>query len=135
MVREANSGPTHAALHPTAATLLACLTWLMDHSDALLCASRLLGGDLSARRTARLIEAAANQTTVSRLFLADLDWLHGLLTLRPVGDPDAIESAFFADIDPADPAIFEICSRAEELRTHIDAVRAEAEAIRAKRCA
>lgn len=116
-------------------TLLTCLTWLMDHSDALLCASRLVGGDLSARRTARLIEAAASQTTVSRLFLADLDWLHGLLLLRNADDPDSIEAACFADIDPADPAIFEICALAEELREHIDAVRGEAQVLRAKRCA
>lgn len=116
-------------------TLLTCLTWLMGHSDALLCASRLLGGDLSARRTARLIEAAASQTTVSRLFLADLDWLHGLLSIRNADDPDSIEAACFADIDPADHAIFEICALAEELREHIDAVRGEAQALRAKRCA
>jgi len=116
-------------------SLLACLSWLILHNDALLNAARLLGGEFSARRVARIIDAASRQTTVSRLFLSDLDWLHGLLTLRHVGDPDRIETAFYAAVDPMDPAVEEICLLAEALREHIDAIRAEAQAIRAKRSA
>lgn len=114
-------------------SLLACLSWLILHHDALLSAARLIGGELSARRVARIIDAASNQTSVSRLFLNDLEWLYDLFTLRHVGDPDRMESTFFAEVDPGDPAVEEVCLLSEALREHIDAIRTEAELIRAKR--
>lgn len=110
--------------------LIACLSWLLEHREALLCAARLLGGANAARRVGRILAATGDQVTITRLFLVEMDWLHGLLSLEHVGDPDREETAYFQEIDPEDPAVAEICELTEALREHISALRTEAQAIR-----
>lgn len=112
--------------------LLACLEWLFAHQNALLSSAQLLGGDRAVRRVARLIEAAPHQTAMTRSFARELDWLHGLLTLRNVDDPESTEALHFAAIDPAHPVIWEICSLSEALANHIAAAIEEAQHVQAK---
>lgn len=111
--------------------LLACLEWLFAHQNALLSSAQLLGGELAARRVARLIEAASHQTTMTRSFARELDWLHGLLTLRNVDDPESTEALYFTAIDPAHPVVWEICSLSEALANHVAAVIEEVRHVRA----
>ncbi len=111
--------------------LLACLNWLIAHHDALRSSAHLLGGNAAAKRVERLIDAASRQTTASRLFMAELDWLHGLLTLQNVGNSDSIEALCFGGIDPESPVVWEICLLSEALAEQIAAVRAEAQRVRA----
>lgn len=115
--------------------VLACLSWLLAHHDALICSARLLGGDIAAKRAGRILDAVPRQTTVTRSFLCDLSWLHGLLTLEHVGDPDSDAAAYFSEIDPANPAFSEVCLLAERLGEHIVALRLELHAHRANRAA
>lgn len=58
-----------------------------------------------------------------------------MLTLEHVGDPDSDAAAYFSDIDPANPALSEVCLLAESMGEHIVALRLELQALRANRAA
>lgn len=62
--------------------------------------------------------------------MSEFDWLHGLLTLQNVGNPDSIEALCFCGIQPESPVVWEICLLSEALAEHIDVVRAEAQRVR-----
>lgn len=106
-------------------SFISCLVWVLEHRDALTCAARLLGGEPAARRLMRILDAAPHQTHPTRRCLRELIWLHALLSLENVGDPDQVETECFFEIDPADPSIEEICLLTEALRDHLASISAE----------
>ncbi|WP_074221780.1 hypothetical protein [Rhodovulum sp. ES.010] len=89
--------------------------FIAAHADALLNASHLLGGTPARRRYEALIGEIRDGTKLTRRMRQGLVDLHALLTLQHVGDPDRIETACFAEIDPADPVVEDICCLAASL--------------------
>lgn len=71
------------------------------HGAALADAAHRLGGRTASARVFLLIEALRSATRLTRLQRRQLIKFHELLSLKNVGDPDAIETALFAEIDPA----------------------------------
>ena len=86
-----------------------------NHGTACTNASLILGGQRSQARTVGLIFTFREATRLSRHQKAELVHLHRLLTLDFVGHPDAEETAFFAEIDPGDPIVEEICLLSDRL--------------------
>jgi hypothetical protein len=113
-------------LHMTlTAAVLQLLSWLNDHGDALHSACQLLGGASRASRTARLLEDLRANPQITERVRRELRILHGLLALEHVHDPDREEHGFFAEIDPADPVVYEICALTDGLEGHLAACDAE----------
>lgn len=113
-------------LHITlTAAVLQLLIWLNEHADALQSASLLLGGASRARRTARLLEDLRADPEISGRVRRELRILQELLALEHVHDPDRDEHAFFSEIDPADPVVYELCALTDGLAEHLSAYDAE----------
>lgn len=102
---------------PTA--LASCKEFLIAHQEALQSAARLLGGPCAARRADRLVLGLCEASGLSLRLRTELDWLHGLLTLKNVADFGSTEAAQFALIDPASPVVEEICLLADTLQGHL----------------
>ncbi len=85
------------------------------HGTAVLNAAALLGGPAAHRRCLRLVSAIAESASLSRPLRQELVWLHQLIALDHVGDPDSEETARFAMIDLLDPRVEEICLEADQL--------------------
>lgn len=96
--------------------------FLQCHAEALISAAALLGGRPAVARTARLIEDVAEARTLTRRLRRELKGLHRLLSLQCVGDIDSLEAACFAVIDPASPAVEEICLLCDELTERLEAL-------------
>lgn len=111
-------------LHPAVTMLLA---WVFQHHDALLNASILLGGQPAHRRTARVLAELLTNHEVTRRVVCELSQLHRLLTLERVDDPDSEEAIFFAEIDPADPVVYDLCALADGLGHRLEAIRDESD--------
>ncbi|MFY2826590.1 hypothetical protein [Ruegeria sp. MALMAid1280] len=105
----------------------ALLTFIQDYNEALQNASLLLGGQFALRRVQFLIDHLATQRSLTRRAKLDLVAMHKLLTLQNVGDPERIETALFANIDPADPVVEELCLLSDALLDHMRAVDTEAD--------
>lgn len=104
------------------ASLLMLLSWLSDNADALMNASQLLGGVRAARRTARLLDDLRRQPALNTRVRRELRALRDLLTLEHVDDPNREDGAFFAQIDPADPIVYDLCMLQEGLDEHLGAL-------------
>ena len=109
-------------LHPAVAMLLA---WIFEYREALLNASMLLGGPPAQRRAARLLADILSNGEVNRRLIAELSWLHRLLTLEHASDPDRDEAVYFAAIDPADPVVYELCILADGLGDRLESIQDE----------
>ena len=86
-----------------------------QHGEACINATLILGGQRSCTRTAGLVANIRETARISRHMKTELVHLHRLLTLDHVGHPDAGETAFFAEIDPGDPLVEEICLLSDRL--------------------
>ena len=85
------------------------------HGEALAEAAHMLGGRAASGRVYMFIDAvrdAARLTKVQRRQLVDF---HKLLTPENVGDPERVETSFFAQIDPASDSVHACCLLAERL--------------------
>lgn len=91
--------------------------FLCEHGAALASAANLLGGAPASGRVLLLIEALREARRLTRAHRRQLVALHELLTLRHAGDPERIETARFADIDPDAAEVEQICLLAEALET------------------
>ncbi|MGC9419118.1 MAG: hypothetical protein ACP5EN_09105 [Rhodovulum sp.] len=89
--------------------------FFFEHASALLNASLLLGGEPAYRRSQALIEDIRQGTKMTRRMRERLVDLHALLALQNVGDPERVETACFAAIDPADPIVEDLCLLADAL--------------------
>lgn len=103
---------------PTRAAETALIRFLLDHAQALVSAAALLGAQPAVRRTARLLEELIDAPRLTRRLRRELVELHRLLSLDRVADPESIEAACFAQIDPASPDVEKICALADGMRFH-----------------
>ena len=93
-----------------ASAMLQLLVYFTTYRDGLADAAELLGGPVAARRVHNLVDAlSVPQPRMTRWIGRELVALHRLLTLHDVGDFDRPEAFYFSLIDPADPAIADIC--------------------------
>ena len=96
--------------------------FLSERLCALRSAALLLGGAQAARRFDRLASALLDALCLTHRLRRELDWLMSLLTLERVDVYDADEAACFATIDPASPAVEEICLVTDALQEHLMAL-------------
>lgn len=89
--------------------------FLRDQGGALAKAAHRLGGRAASARVFLLCDAVHSAVRLTQAQKRQLVDLHQLLTLENVGDPDRIESALFAEIDPGSPFVDECCQLAEKL--------------------
>ncbi|WP_432256609.1 hypothetical protein [Limimaricola sp. AA108-03] len=107
---------------PFRAAETALRRFLLGHAEALVSAAGLLGEQPAVRRTARLLEELVDAPRLTRRLRLELVELHRLLALDRVDEPESLEAACFAKIDPASPAVEEICELTDMLRAHLIAL-------------
>lgn len=98
--------------------------FFLSHGPDLEEAARLLGGAAAVRRLGCCADRLATAHRIDHRLQRDLDAIHRLLSLADVGDPDAIETAFFLDLDPDSPEVGRICrltDRLDDLLRELDA--------------
>ncbi len=95
------------------------------HGEAMLNATAMLGGPAAHRRCLRLLAHIAESAVLSKALKHELVWLHRLVTLDFVGDPEREETARFAAIDLLDPSVEEICLEADQLLELLVAIAGE----------
>lgn len=93
-----------------------CASFVVANCAALTCAAVLPGGPDVERRTKRLVDDLSLAPPMTRRLRRELDALEDLLSLRHVNDPDRIEAERFAQIDPENPVVVQICLLLENLR-------------------
>ncbi|UWS78028.1 hypothetical protein N1037_12085 [Phaeobacter sp. G2] len=86
-----------------------------EHGDAMLNAAAMLGGPAAHRRCLRLYSNIAESAVLSKALKHELIWLHRLLMLDFVGDPEREETAFFMAVELLDPSVDEVCLVADRL--------------------
>jgi hypothetical protein len=86
-----------------------------QHSEAMFDAARLLGGKAGLRLAQEVIDRLDKEPSFSGGTYRQLGQLLDLFTLRHVHEPERIEAACFAMIDPCDPFVEEICLLADRL--------------------
>lgn len=96
-------------LHFTPPAAVALRAFIEAHSEALQNASFVLGGMPALNRAQRLIDDLRTSQVVTRRLEFELVALHKLLTLQYLDDPDSIEAACFAELDPSSPIVEDIC--------------------------
>ena len=96
--------------------------FLSERLCALRSAALLLGGAQAARRFDRLASALFDASRLTQRLRRELDWLMSLLTLERVDVFDCEEAACFAAIDPASPAVDEICLLTDALQERLEAL-------------
>ena len=90
--------------------LVQLLTFLAANRDGLQNAATLLGGPLAGRRVWGIVEAlSAPQPRLTRWIARELLALHRLLSLEDVADFDKPAAHYFSLLDPANPAVAEVC--------------------------
>lgn len=110
-------------------------TYLGDHRDGLVDAAALLGGQPGVRLTQSVLDGFDTPGTPSRRTMRALDDLLDLLMLENVHDPDRIEAARFAMLDPASPIVEEICLLSDGLDDAIASYRRSLDTIPAQQVA
>ena len=86
-----------------------------EHGSAMLNAAAMLGGPAAHRRCLRLLADIAKSVMLSKALKHELVWLHRLVMLDFVGDPEREETACFAALDILDPRVEEACLTADRL--------------------
>lgn len=89
--------------------------FFQEHDVAMLNAAAMLGGPTAHRRCLRLLANIAESSVLSKPLKHELVWLHRLIMLEFVGDPEREETARFAMLDILDPRVEEICLQADRL--------------------
>ena len=95
--------------------IFATRSFFDEHANAMLNAAAMLGGPVAHRRCLRLLSQISESETLTKALRHELVWLHRLVSLDLVGDPETEETARFALIDPLDPVVEEICLEADRL--------------------
>lgn len=86
-----------------------------EHGEAMLNAAAMLGGPAAHRRCLRFIAEVDKRVVLSKALKHELVWLHRLVMLDFVGDPERDETTRFAALDILDPRVEEICFEADRL--------------------
>src|SRR5690606_23501652 len=95
------------------------------HGEAMLNAAAMLGGPAAHRRCLRLIADIARSVVLSKALKHELVWLHRLVMLDFVGDPEREETVRFMALDIRDPRVEEICFEADRLSDLLVAIAEE----------
>ncbi|SFQ10540.1 hypothetical protein [Tranquillimonas alkanivorans] len=96
------------------------------HDQAVQNAALLLGGPDWLRRAQRLLGDLVSAPRLTRRLDRELRALHALLTFEHVGDLDRLETALFAELDPEDPVVADLCLLADALEEHLGNAEQEA---------
>lgn len=112
---------------PLSPAVRALLEFLYAHDEALQNAAVLLGGSQGLRRVQSLLDSLSRTRHLTRKAKQDLVALYHLLSLENVGYPDRVETACFAEFEPWDPIVTDLCLLTDTLRNHMDAVQDEAD--------
>ncbi|OOY06952.1 hypothetical protein [Thioclava sp. F36-7] len=107
--------------------------FLTEQREALREAATRLGGPQAARRVAALTRDLAQPIPISRTLWRQLQWVSDLLTLELVDDLDSLEAGYFADLDPNDPVVEEICLLTDQYTDRLADLQAEERADTRKR--
>ena len=91
-------------------------SFFLNHGEAMLNASLLLGGAPAQRRCLGLQSHIAEAHDLTVHAKRDLVRLHDLLMLERVGDPDSIETELFQAIHPEDPVVEDLCLLADRMQ-------------------
>ncbi|RAZ81735.1 hypothetical protein DDV93_22340 [Cereibacter johrii] len=89
---------------------------------AIAAAAELLGGRPARERALRLATRISDAPRMTALLRRELVALLRLLSLDEVDDPYSDAAGFFAGIDPADPAVHNICRLSEAFETTLAAL-------------
>lgn len=101
--------------------VLALLKSFMAQKDVdLQNAVLLLGGSAALMRLQRFRRSMSDKNAKFRKQKHELNWLCDLLSLENVADIDREESGYFAEIDPADDAVWMICGLTESVQDLLD---------------
>lgn len=84
-------------------------SFLAEQGEGLQNAALLLGGRPWLRRVQRLIDEACSRPGITRKIGRELRELRALLHLEHIHDIDRPEAAYFAELDPNEPYVEEIC--------------------------
>ncbi len=85
-------------------------TFLSQHGHSLPGLVGLLGGRRAEAGVCDLIDGVATGRLTDRQIVKAVRAIHAVLDLRHVGDPDRIETALFAEIDPASEIVHDLCA-------------------------
>lgn len=85
-------------------------------------AALLLGGAPALRRVQSLFDDLSLNKSLTRLAKRNLVELHKVLSLHYVSDPERLECSLFAEIDPSDPVVEDICCLTDGLLDHMRAI-------------
>jgi hypothetical protein len=88
-------------------------------------AASLLGGNRGAKLVVALSDEVQNNVQITKRALRLARDVLDLLQLKHVHDFDRDEAAFFAAIDPSDPAVAEICLLSEAFEAVVEACEQE----------
>lgn len=99
--------------------------FLTENREALCDAATRLGGPQAAGRVAALTRDLAQPAPISRKLRRELQWVSDLLTLELVDDLDSLEAGYFADLDPNDPVVEEICLLTDQYTDRLADLQAE----------
>ncbi|OWY10364.1 hypothetical protein B6V72_17265 [Thioclava sp. F34-6] len=99
--------------------------FLTENREALRDAATRLGGPQAAHRVAALTRDLAKPTPISRTLWRQLQWVSDLLTLELVDDFNSLEAGYFADLDPNDPVVAEICLLTDQYTDRLADLQAE----------
>lgn len=94
-----------------------------EQRDALLTAAEWLGGKRGARRALEALDSLYTPEVSPRRALHLSGEILALLMLEHVDDPEREEAAIFAEIDPGDARVEDVCLLADGLAARLDACR------------
>jgi hypothetical protein len=90
-------------------------TFLGEHAEGLQNAALMLGGRPWLRRLQGLMDDVSEESRITLRISRELKELRALLHLEHVHDIDCPEAAYFAELDPTEPYVEEICLLADGL--------------------
>ena len=103
-------------------SLARCL--FFDHGHELAEAAAMLGGAASEAKVVSCALKLGEAGKITPQILRDLQSLYRLLSLERVGDPDCLETALFAEMNPASWKIDMICLLTDKLADILHAISA-----------
>lgn len=97
-------------------------TYFGANYEALQNAALLLGGAPALRLVQSLFEEFSLNVALTRMAKRNLVELHKVLSLHYVDDPERLEHGLFAEIEPMDPVVEDICLLTDDLLDHLRAI-------------
>jgi len=105
--------------HQETTAIKGLCSFLSQHYEPLQNAALLLGGAPALRRVQSLFDDLSWNKTLTRLAKRNLVELHKVLSLYYVANPERLEHSLFAEIDPVDPFVEDICLLTDGFLDHM----------------